>query len=309
MSFISWFIFVIFGGIGLAAIPLDLFYDFHTRPKTLKPRALENLKQKIMDESQSLKELANEVAAMENQGAKKKNIFSKDRRIYNEKLNKLRAGVHVIDKQYQVIAIQDDIKKQTKWVVFLWLGLFLGIFCLLITLTWIAQILTQFVIIPHGKPIHPLLNDLFIFFEQNNVAFLAFGFFALFALYLLFATLKGNIKFGLRIFCWTLHPMKKNETYMNSFLFNILLVLLASVSITQFCSAAFAEYTAMADVSLIFNVQIRYLVFFVYFYKYHVFEYTLLLVFLISTIYLLCRPSDINSVEKIVKYLLNINIF
>ena len=89
---------------------------------------------------------------------------------------------------------------------------------------------------------------------------------------------------------------------MNSFLFNVMLVLLASVSVTQFCAACFADYTAMSDISLIFSVQIRYLVFFVYFYKYHVFEYSLLGIFIISTIYLLLRPSDINSVEKIVIY-------
>lgn len=62
---------------------------------------------------------------------------------------------------------------------------------------------------------------------------------------------------------------------MNSFLFNVNLILLASVSVTQFCAAAFIDYAGNSDISLIFSVQIRYLVFFVYFYKYHVFEYAL----------------------------------
>lgn len=62
---------------------------------------------------------------------------------------------------------------------------------------------------------------------------------------------------------------------MNSFLFNTNLILLASVSVTQFCAAAFADYAANSDIDLIFSTQIRYLVFFVYFYKYHVFEYAL----------------------------------
>ncbi len=87
---------------------------------------------------------------------------------------------------------------------------------------------------------------------------------------------------------------------MNSFLFNIELMLLASVSVTQFCAAAFADYAANTDIDLIFTVQIRYLVFFVYFYKYHVFEYALFGIWFLSMIYLLCRPSDINSVESLV---------
>jgi hypothetical protein len=84
-------------------------------------------------------------------------------------------------------------------------------------------------------------------------------------------------------------------------LFNVLLILLASVSVTQFCAAAFADYTAMTDISLIFNVQIRYLVFFVYFYKYHVFEYALFAICIIAMIVLLCRPNDYYTIEKIVK--------
>jgi hypothetical protein len=64
MSFISWFIFVIFGGIGLAAIPLDLIYDFITRPKSLKKR--------ILVDSVALRELATETNALEIKGAKKK---------------------------------------------------------------------------------------------------------------------------------------------------------------------------------------------------------------------------------------------
>lgn len=116
------------------------------------------------------------------------------------------------------------------------------------------------------------------------------------------ATIKGNIKFGLRIFlCWALHPMKKNETYMNSFLFNVMLILIASVSVTQFCVGAFQDYTSMTDIDLIFSTQIKYLKFFNYFFRYHIFEYTLLGITLLSTIYLLCRPNDINSVKKLLE--------
>ncbi len=62
---------------------------------------------------------------------------------------------------------------------------------------------------------------------------------------------------------------------MNSFLFNVNLILLTSVSVTQFCSYAFADYVTLTDIDIIFSVQIKYMKFFVYFYKYHVFEYAL----------------------------------
>lgn len=62
---------------------------------------------------------------------------------------------------------------------------------------------------------------------------------------------------------------------MNSFLFNINLILITSVSVTQFCAGAFKEYASMTDIDLIFGTQIKYLKFFVYFYRYHIFEYAI----------------------------------
>lgn len=88
---------------------------------------------------------------------------------------------------------------------------------------------------------------------------------------------------------------------MNSFLFNILIILLTSVSVTQFCAYSFSDYAAMSDLSLIFSVQIKYLRFFNWFYRYHVFEYILFGMIILSTIYLLCRRKDINSLDAIYK--------
>lgn len=89
----------------------------------------------------------------------------------------------------------------------------------------------------------------------------------------------------------------KNETYMNSFLFNILIILLSSVSVTQFLSYAFKEYGTMTDLDIIFSGQIKYLMFFNWFYRYHVFEYILLGFIVLSFLYLICRRRDINSLE------------
>jgi LMBR1 domain-containing protein 1 len=68
---------------------------------------------------------------------------------------------------------------------------------------------------------------------------------------------------------------RKDGTTINSFLFNINLILITSVSVTQFCAKAFREYTTMTDIDLIFGTQIRYLKFFFYFYNYNIFEYAI----------------------------------
>jgi len=69
--------------------------------------------------------------------------------------------------------------------------------------------------------------------ENGGAGFIATGLFAFLGLYLLWCTQKGNFKMGVRIpFLFTIHPMKVNETWMNSFLFNVLLILICSVSVT-----------------------------------------------------------------------------
>ncbi len=72
LSFISWFVFVIFGGIGLAALPLDLMYDFCTRPRKLTSSQVERKKNNMLRDITSLNELAKEVKTMEMEGANTK---------------------------------------------------------------------------------------------------------------------------------------------------------------------------------------------------------------------------------------------
>jgi len=237
---------------------------------------------------------------MEDKGAEKKTFFSSEKREYNATMLKLRASVCMLDNEYQMVEIQSELNDE--WVLKYWLGLFVGIICLLISLAWFIHILLYFIIMPNGQPINGFLNNLLVFLVNNNVSFLATAFFTIFCLYLLLAAIKGNVKFGLRVLlCWAVHPMKKNETYINSFLFNISLICLCSVSVTQFCASAFADYAVMTDIDLIFSVQIQYMKFFRYFFQYHVFIYSLFGFSILASIYLLCRPSDKNSLENLLK--------
>ena len=75
------------------------------------------------------------------------------------------------------------------------------------------------------------------------------------AFYLLITTVKGNFKLGLRIIILgQIHPMKKDNTYMNSILFNVLLVMLTSVSIIQFSIRAFGKYTSMTVADIFYLI-------------------------------------------------------
>ena len=72
LSFVSWFLFVIFGGIGLAALPLDFIYDFNTRPIKMTARELADKKRFLLTETKKVKEIAEIAKSLEEKGALKK---------------------------------------------------------------------------------------------------------------------------------------------------------------------------------------------------------------------------------------------
>ena len=300
MSFISWLLFILFGGIGLAALPLDFFYDFCNRPKHLKGSEIKERKQILLENCEDLKALCKDVKEMEKKGYNKKVFLSYDKRQYNKKLNELKAGVLLADKEFNFLDFANQINRKGSFALCLYYLLIpLGIISLIVTSLWICQFIFSFIYIKHGRSKIQFISYFLLYLEDHNIAFLSFFFFSFFCLYLLICTMKGNIKFGLRIFIFSsVHPMKKDETYMNSFLFNVSLILISSVSITQFCANAFSDYVAFTDIDLIFGVQIKHLKFFVFFYKNFIFEYAFLGIFVLSFLYLLIRPNDPMTTEK-----------
>ena len=79
---------------------------------------------------------------------------------------------------------------------------------------------------------------------DKGLSFLPIIIFVIMDFYLLITTVKGNFKLELIIMILgQIHPMKKDNTYMNSILFNVLLIKLASASVIQFSIRAFAKYT------------------------------------------------------------------
>lgn len=123
-----------------------------------------------------------------------------------------------------------------------------------------------------NRPLIPFLNEFLISLDNGNAGFLATGIFAYFCLYLIWCVQKGTVKFGMRIpCCCRFHPMKENETWMNSFLFNIILMLIASVGVIQLCISSFPTYTRNTDIYLIIALQLNYMKFYSAFYQNNVF--------------------------------------
>ena len=290
----SWVVFAFFGGIGLASVPIDLFYSFCTRPKHINSNEILNRKVNLIKDVEEIKKLGEDVKRMELQGFNKKFFFSKDRREYDRKINQFRSGYILVNKEYKIVNVENEARKKGN-CVFVWYYalLPLGILSSIVSLLWIIQFICSFFARSHGRPAIMFLSTMFIFFQDHDCAFLSFIIFALMNLYLLFCTIKGNFKFGFRLFCCSeFYPMKKNGTYMNSFLFNVNLILVASCAITHFSSECFYDYVAFTDLDIIFNQIINNLKFFEFFYDNHIFQIIFFIIFVISLIYFLWKPRD-----------------
>ena len=85
---------------------------------------------------------------------------------------------------------------------------------------------------------------------------------------------------------------------MNSLLFNVWLLLITSVSVTQFCFTAFQTYARLTEVDMLFGVQARNLEFFAYFFANDVFLYALVSVMALSGVCLAVCPQDKRALEE-----------
>lgn len=150
-------------------------------------------------------------------------------------------------------------------------------------MAWIVHIVIYLLISP---PLSPFLNIVFIKLDDvwGLLGTLAFAFFCF---YLLLAVIAGEMMIGLRLVFITIHPMKWGGTLMNSFLFNVGLILLCSISVIQFCATSFAYYAQATAAQEIFGHTLESLRGIKYLYKYNVFQYVFLILAILTLIYYL----------------------
>ena len=296
MSFVGWFLLVLFGGVGLGAIPLDFINKFRFRPQRLtrseldaKERMLRERARDLIEIGKQIKISKSEVTTEEswNSRRKLKNTLRKD-------INRLQAETLLLEQDYETFLVEKgETKRSPLWYPFY---LVIGLVCLCVSILWILQILLYILINTNGLSASPLLNKVLNGLNTPGTSFLSTIIFCLLTMYLMLAVLKGNVKFGLRFFfCCKAHPIKKDNTPMNSMLFNCLLILISSVAVILFCTNALSQYTRLTAINNMFGIQVRHLEFFKYFYENNVFEYALLIWTLVTTLYLSCKSRDTSK--------------
>ncbi len=118
-------------------------------------------------------------------------------------------------------------------------------------------------------------------------------------LYLQGCAVKGNLVFGIRIpFIINFHPMKPNKTYLNSFLFNVNMMMLSSVATTQLTILAFPTYLQNSYLGQLFDVAILNLPMFGWLYTNRIFMGVLVIVSFMSIFAMIYKIVTICMSKK-----------
>ena len=288
--FLGWWAFVMFGGIGIISLPFDLMLDYFYRPR---PRSAREIAERKVMLRKKVEELMGKVdmckASLDNLETKE-GFFSGwgKKRKHKQKENEIKRELTKLEDEYEIFAIESNLSANPLLGI---LKLFLGCVGMIFSFMILIQIVFYKLITKDGNPYNEFLNDLFVFFEFKIARFVSTILFAIICLYILLTVIKGNFKFGLRIlFFMTVHPMKKGRTYINSFLFNMFLLLLCAPAVMHFIIELFEAYMRLTTGSFIFTVMVRRMKFFKWFYENKVFFYIYLIWALLTFIYLMCKP-------------------
>jgi LMBR1 domain-containing protein 1 len=298
MAWLGWWLFALFGGIGLAALPLDLILAYVNRPRHMDAVEFAEAQMSLRDRVNELVDIGEllkiEREEMAQAGLKTKfGAFSLDSdkrkaaRDERQAILGFKQAVYLLENDVDDFqAVSANYENYNPLIPYI--CIVLGVFACIISIFWFIHII---VYVYPDPPLAPFLNNYFKWFDKWFPLFGVLSV-AIFVTYLLLCAVKGCFKFGIRFMFFHIHPMRVGKTYMSSFMFNIGLVLLCALPVVQFSQDALSDYAAFSQIRQLFGVQVQYLQFFSKFWTKNIFIYIFQGFSVLTGIYLSCRPVD-----------------
>jgi len=297
MAWLGWFLFAIFGGVGLSAVPLDLILAYKNRPRHLDAVEYSEMQMSLRERTNELVDIGELIKIEREQKAQAGlvsrfggwSLDSEQRKAAKEEKQAIlgfKQAVYLLEEDVEMFLAMTNSEKSNPLVPYI--SLLLGCCAIIISIFWFIHIIVY--VFP-SPPLAPFLNNYFSFFDSWFPLFGTLSI-AIFTFYLLIAAVKGAFKFGVRFMFMHIHPMKVGKTYMSSFMFNMALVLMCALPVVQFSQVAFADYAAFAQIRQMFGVQVQYLQFFTLFFANDVFIYVFFAISILTAIYLMISPKD-----------------
>lgn len=236
----GWILFFVYGGVGLVAFPVDTIRDFMNRPKAISGAVFHQEMEIIAGKAQLLIKIGEELT----KASRKRSIAGS----VKNKINTLRNEAYLLENQQERLIWAFEQAGGSPFVVY---GApLIGIIGAIISAMWIIHIFVY-----NTLDASPFLNVMLIDLD-NAFSLLGVAAYALFAFYLLWCTFKGQIKIGMRLLFFQIHPMKQGDTTVNSLLFNVGLLLAAAIAVVQFSARSFQEYAANTAISALLNAYV-----------------------------------------------------
>eukprot|EP00495_Collosphaeridae_sp_1-RS-2012_P008018 TRINITY_DN785_c0_g2_i3.p1 TRINITY_DN785_c0_g2~~TRINITY_DN785_c0_g2_i3.p1 ORF type:complete len:282 (+),score=33.38 TRINITY_DN785_c0_g2_i3:337-1182(+) len=233
-SFLGWFFFIIFAGVGLPSLPVDLINIYRTRPLPMDKASYVELKRKIGDRAIRIEEFAEKLKQEELNSVGKK-TSRKLKKLMKVNYNKLELAAHKLKRDFLHLETAYVLKGGNP--IWYWSVLLFGIVGGSISLFWVLHICLYMLPTP---PYFPLINNLLLGLNVDGFNLFSTACFTFFAFWLLMCVIKGNFRVGLRIpLLMRIYPMENGNTLMNSFLVNTWLICICSFTVVQFCAMAF----------------------------------------------------------------------
>ncbi|KAG5477251.1 hypothetical protein LSCM4_04469 [Leishmania orientalis] len=242
LCFFGWIFFFFYGGTGIVAYPINLIRGFKSRTKAIGASRFAEEMAIILAKADAMLELCKELQR-ESRGTISRSA--------KNKINILRNEVYFLEAQQAQLIWAYTKAGGSPFIVY---GkLVLGMVCLVTAILWCLQIF-----IYNTFDADPFLNTLLL---RLNDAFALCGIcaYGIFAFYLTWSTFQGQIALGLRLLFFQIHPMKKHDTLVNAFLFNVSLLLITTYAVIFFVVESFRDYAAMTSINGLMNVFVIHL--------------------------------------------------
>lgn len=294
LGFIGWFFFSVYAGIGLVSLPLDLLRAFWYRPRFM-PREL-YAKTKL-DVSKRTKELLELGRSLKGDLESTSGSTWRERRERKKLLRQFKQQVVTLEEDYTDLKFCHENWKNYNPLI-PYLKYLLGMISAILSVVWVLHIVLFLLArTPYsdGTPVSFFLNNFFSWAsKESGFSLLGTVFVGVFCVYLLFCTMSGTAKLGVRFLIVEIHPLKVGATYMSSMLFNLSLLLLCVPALIQFCVTAFAEYMVLTEADTIFGQFVRFMLFFRFFFDNNVFVIALLSIMLLTILLLYFCSNNKN---------------
>lgn len=295
LSFIGWWFFSLFVGVGLVTLPMDLINTFRTRPLPLPQSRFLALSLQLSTRCDMIMRMVDELRDGSSNQTDHDQKSRRQLRKFTNKISDLEQQYFDLERDWDLLKICRDFSNSNP--LWYYLQLILGVITGLLSALWIVHI-CLFILPGRTKEVSGFLNWFLI--ETSNIAngdFPVFSilFYIIFTFYLMWCVVMGNFNFGVRILIFKVYAIEVGKTRMNAFLVNLWVLLLCTFPLVHFTQLAFPYYSRYTSIQILFGQQVRYLNGFRVFYQYNIFLYMLLGIAALALLVSIVCPKDVHK--------------